>query len=101
MGPEVMGSEGWGAQNVALFFRLPLPFSLFLSLSGGLFVVFGGVCEDRDLQMCTFGVLGLSCEAPGALKPPGLHTTAREPKRAHLRVPVFTNTTKIQREDTQ
>ena len=35
--------------------------------------------------MCTFGVLGLSCEAPAAPKPPGLHTTAREPKRAHVR----------------
>ena len=35
------------------------------------------------------------------LKPPGFHTTTREPKRAHFRVPVFKNTTKIQREDTQ
>ena len=40
----------------------------------------------------------VSCEAPAAPKPPGLHTTAREPKRAHLRVPVFT---KKKREDTQ
>ena len=31
--------------------------------------------------------------------PPGLHTTAREPKRAHLSAPAFKNTTKIQRED--
>ena len=33
----------------------------------------------------------------GGPKPPGLHTSAREPKRAHVRVPVFTKTTKIQR----
>ena len=33
------------------------------------------------------------------LGPPGFHTTAREPKRAHFRVPAFKNTTKIQRED--
>ena len=33
--------------------------------------------------------------------PPGLHTTAREPQRAHLRVPVFKNNTKIPREDSQ
>ena len=33
--------------------------------------------------------------------PPGFHTTTREPKRAHLSVPVFKNTTKIQREDPQ
>ena len=31
----------------------------------------------------------------------GFHTTAREPKRAHLRVLAFRNTTKIQREDPQ
>ena len=37
----------------------------------------------------------------GAPKPPGFHTTAREPKRAHFRVPAFKNTTNIQREDTQ
>ena len=29
------------------------------------------------------------------------HTTAREPKRAHLRVPAFNHTTKIQRNDPQ
>ena len=38
---------------------------------------------------------------PGLVGPPGFHTTAREPKRAHFRVPAFKNTTKIQREDTQ
>ena len=39
--------------------------------------------------MYTFGVLGLSCEAPAAPKPPGFHTTAREPKRAHLSAPAL------------
>ena len=39
--------------------------------------------------------------APPRILGPGFHTTAREPKHAHLRVPVFTNTTKILREDTQ
>ena len=34
-------------------------------------------------------------------RPPGLHTTAREPKRARMSVPGFRNTTKIQRVDTQ
>ena len=36
-----------------------------------------------------------------ALKPQGLHTTAREPKRAYSRVPAFKNTTKIQQKDPQ
>ena len=31
----------------------------------------------------------------------GFHTTAREPRRAHLRVPAFNHTTKIQRNDPQ
>ena len=44
---------------------------------------------------------GLSCEALAASGPPGFHTTAREPKRAYLRVPALKNTTKIQREDPQ
>ena len=39
--------------------------------------------------MCTFGVLGLSCEALAAPKPPGFHTTARVPKRVYLREAVF------------
>ena len=39
----------------------------------GILVVF----EAPGAQMCTFGVLGLSCEAPAAPKPPGFHTTAR------------------------
>ena len=37
---------------------------------------------------------GLTSRTPG-------HLSAGEPKRAHLRVPAFKNTTKIQREDTQ
>ena len=32
--------------------------------------------------MCTFGVLGRSCETPAAPKPPRLHMTASEPNRA-------------------
>ena len=61
----------WTAQNFALFFTLPPQNSFFSSLSGGPFVEFW--------QMCTFGVLWLSCEAPAAPKPPGFHTTTKEP----------------------
>ena len=78
---RVVGPKGGGAQNFALFFsRLPL--ITFFLLSLGVFSWnFGGVFEGRPLK-CAFGVLGL----PGAPKPPGFHTTVREPKRAHLRV---------------
>ena len=88
------GPEGW-AQNFALFRPSPAPFSLFLSFSGGLLVEFWWCLKRRGSQMSTFGVLGLSCEAPAAPKPPGFHTTTRDPKRAHLRVSVFTKTTKF------
>ena len=36
---------------------------------------------------------------PGLVGPPGFHTTAREPKCAHFKVPAFKNTTKIPRKD--
>ena len=45
------------------------------SLWGVFSLNFGGVFEGRGAQMCMFGVLWLSCEAPAALVPPGLHTT--------------------------
>ena len=61
-----MGREGWGAQNFALFFPSPVPISFFLSLSGCLLVEFWWCLKRRGAQMCTFGVLRLSCEAPAA-----------------------------------
>ena len=37
----------------------------FLPSMGVFSLNFGGVFEDRDPQMCTFGILGLSCASPG------------------------------------
>ena len=54
----------WTAQNFALFFPLPPQNSFFSSLSGGLLVEFWWCFKGPDPQMCTFGVLGLLCEAP-------------------------------------
>ena len=50
-GPEGLG--GWGAQFHVFFFR-----SFSLSPSWGS----SGVLKRRNPEMCTFGVLGLSCE---------------------------------------
>ena len=55
----------------------------------------GPHCQKQGTEVMLVAV------RPGLVGPPGFHTTAREPKRAHFRVPVFTKTTKIQREDTQ
>ena len=93
-------TKGEGA-NISrfLFLPLPLPFrSFFVSLwvsSRGILVVF---LKRRGCPMCTFGVLGLSCETSAAPKPLGIHSTT---KRAHVRVPEFKNTTEIQRKDSR
>ena len=66
-GPEGWGPELWETQNFALSFPSPATFFFLSSLSWvssrGIVVVF---LKCRDHQMCTFGVLGLSCEAPAA-----------------------------------
>ena len=72
-GPEQWGPEGWGPKISRFFSPLPPPLSFFLSLSLGLLVEFWWCLKRRGPQMCTFGVLELSCEAPAALKPPGFH----------------------------
>ena len=72
-GPEGWEPRRWGAEGgrpkvLRFFFPSPTPFSLFLSFSGGLPVKFWWCLKRRGAQMCTFGVLGLSCEAPAAPK---------------------------------
>ena len=56
------------AQNFALFSLSQHNFHSFFLSQGGLLVEFCGVFEGRDPEMCTFGVLGLSCEAPAAIQ---------------------------------
>ena len=76
-GHEGWRPEGWKPEISRFFFTLPPQFSNVHIWSSR-----AVVCEPRR---------------PGLVGPSGFHTTAREPKRAHLRVPVFKNTTKIQR----
>ena len=89
------GPEGWGPK-ISRFFSVSRSHFRSFCLSLGVFSwFFGGVWKRRGSQMFTFGVLGLSCEAPAAPKPPGFHTTTRGPKRAHFSFPGFKNTTKF------
>ena len=85
---EFLDHKGWGpkgggpkpsksgapkrveAQNFALFFPLPPQFSFFSPSLVDPFVEFWWCLKRQGAQMCTFGVLGLSCEAPAAPKPP-------------------------------
>ena len=59
-----LGGERWEAQNFAFFFPVPPQNLVLCSLSGGLLVESWWCLKRRDAQMCTFGVLGLSCETP-------------------------------------
>ena len=61
-----------GLPKISLFFFTLPP------QKGGPFVEFWWCLKRWGAQMCTFGVLWLSCEAPAAPKPPGFHTTAKE-----------------------
>ena len=67
-------------------------------------MVQSGLCDGMSPEEKKREILGLppfgapplkATPRPGLVGPPGFHTTVREPKRAHLRVPVFKNTTKI------
>ena len=63
-GPEG-GPEGWGGPKFRAYSSLSRPHvRSFLCLSGYLLVEFWWCLRRRSPQMCTFGVLGLSCEAP-------------------------------------
>ena len=68
LGPEGWGPEGWESPKFsAFFFSLSRhqKISLFLCLSGCLLVEFGWCLKHRGPEMCTFGVLGLSCASLG------------------------------------
>ena len=84
VGPRRVGPQGWapkgGEPKISrFFFPLPPQFSFFLPSLRGLLVEFWWCLKRRGPEMCTFGVLWLSCEARAAPKPPGFHTTTREP----------------------
>ena len=75
LGPEGWGPEGWGPEGGSskgggpkisrFFFPPPATVFFLLSLSWGPFVEFCWCLKRRGPEMCTFGVLGLSCASPG------------------------------------
>ena len=64
------GSKGGGPEILRFFFPVRSQFSFFSSLSGGLLVKFWWCLKRRSPEMCTFGVLGLSCETRTKLSHP-------------------------------
>ena len=92
VGPRRVGARTVGAQNFALFFSLSrhnfhYSFSL-LGSSRGILVVFEAPGPSNVHVWSSRAVV---CEPrrPGLVGPPGFHTTAREPKRAHLNAPAL------------
>ena len=63
--PKGGGPKGGGPKISRFFSPVPPQNSFFSSLSGGLLVEFWWCLKHRGAQMCTFGVLGLSCASPG------------------------------------
>ena len=67
------GAPKGGESKISRFFSLyHHNFLSFSPLFGVFSWNFGGILKRWDPQMCPFGVLGLSCEAPAAPKPPKL-----------------------------
>ena len=87
-----------GGPKFRSFFHSLATIFIISSLLGVLALNFGGVLKRRVPEMCTFGVLGLSCEAPAAPKPRRLHTTARA-QTCTFQGPGLQNTSKIQRKE--
>ena len=74
-----------GGPEFRAFFPSPATIFIPSSLSVGVFSWnFRGVFERRDPEMCTFGVLGLTCESPG-VKPDIFKITGPGSASSHAR----------------
>ena len=86
VGLDSAGPPSAGPPKISLFFfPLPPPFrSLCVSL--GVFSLnFGGFCEDRDPQMCTFGLSGCGVKPRRLRGRQGFTQQPENSKRTHLR----------------
>ena len=85
------------AQNFALFFPFPATI-FFLSSLGVLPLNFWWCLKRRGPQMCTFGVLGLSCEVLGGQEATG--ASHNSPRDVHISGSLTCkHTTNIQRKN--
>ena len=92
-----------GGPKFRAFFPSSATIFFLLSLSWGPFVEFWWCLKRWGPEMCTFGLSDCRVKPrrPHQTGPPGFHTTARELQTCIFEGPGASNTTKIQREDTQ
>ena len=96
------GAPNGGGPKFRAFFPSSATIFFLHSLSCGPYVEFCWCLKRRGPEMCTFGVLGLSCASPGGPVWWGRRGFTRQPensKCAHFRVPANKKTNKIQRKD--
>ena len=86
--PKGGAPKGEGPKISRFFSLLPPQFSLFSPSLEGPFVEFWWCLKRRGPEMCTFGVLGLSCEAPAAQRKPGKTDIPREDASEYTKRPL-------------
>ena len=86
-GPPFPGPPSAGPAQISLFFTLSRrKIRSFLPSLGVFSLNLGGVFEDREPQMCTFGVLGLSCASPGGPVWWGRRGFTRQPESPNVHI---------------
>ena len=85
--PGKSGPQKGGRPKTSRFFSLLPPQLFFFFLSLGVSWNFGGVLKRRGPQICTFGVLGLSCASPGGPVWWGRRGFTRQPESPNVHKP--------------
>ena len=87
--PKGWGPEGGGPKISRFFFPFPPPFRCFCVSLGVFSWNFGGVLKRRCPEMCTFGVLWLSCASPGGPVWWGRRGFTRQPESPNVHISGF------------
>ena len=89
-GAQKGGAQKGGGPKISRFF-FPSSATIFhlLSLSWGPFVEFWWCLKRRGPEMCTFGVLGLSCASPGGPVWWGRRGFTRQPESPNVHISGF------------
>ena len=84
--PKGGAQKGGGPKISRFFFPPPATIFILLSLSWGPFVEFWWCLKRRGPEMCTFGVLGLSCASPGGPVWWGRRGFTRQPESPNVHI---------------